>query len=201
MSFIVKHQPVSISEIVFNDAATQKRVEQYARGQRTGNIIFYGPKGTAKSTTAKIIVKELYNAAANENCIPIFQAANINFVNIEYIWGEWNLQRLCGIKNPITIIEEVDQLQIKFQHKLRAMSDEATIGKFIFTTNNIHNVDVPLVDRCDDIEMPLANTDMWLGRARSILNAEGVKCTDKQLLALLKTCNGSICDLMRALED
>ena len=201
MSFIDKYKPASIADTVFNDAATQKRVEQYAKGQRTGNIIFHGPKGTAKSTTARIIGKELCNKVGSENSAPIFQAANLNQENLENIWGEWSFQRMEGVKNPVAIIEEVDQLNPKLQQKLRAMMDEASIGKLIFTTNNIHAVDGPLVDRCDDIEMPVANTDAWLDRARTILDAEGVPYTDAQLKALLKTCNGSIRDLMRALED
>jgi hypothetical protein len=49
--------------------------------------------------------------------------------------------------------------------------------------------------------MPVANTDAWLERARTILDAECVPYTDTQLRALLKTCNGSIRHLMRALED
>ena len=83
MSFIDKYKPASITDTVFNDAATQKRVEQYAKGQRTGNIIFHGPKGTAKSTTARIIGKELCNKVGSENSAPIFQAANLNQENLE----------------------------------------------------------------------------------------------------------------------
>lgn len=201
MSFIDKYRPASISDTVFNDAATQKRVEQYAKGQRTGNIIFQGPKGTAKSTTARIICEELARHADCGYPAPVYQASGLTLENMDKIWNDWSWQRAQGIENPYIIIEEVDQLTPKAQHKLRSMLDDASVGKVILTTNNIHAIDVPLVDRCDEIEMPLANTDMWLGRARDILDAEGVKCTDKQLQALLKTCNGSIRDLMRALED
>ena len=201
MSFIDKYRPTSIADTVFNDAATQKRVEQYAKGQRTGNIIFHGPKGTTKSTTARIICEEL---ARNVDCgypVPVYQANSLTSENMDNIWNDWSWQRAQGMENPYVIIEEADQLKPKEQHKLRSMLDEATVGKAILTTNNIHAVDVPLLDRCDEIEMPLANMDLWLDRARAILDAEGVECSDARLQALLKTCNGSVRDLMRALED
>ena len=201
MSFIDKYRPMTIADTVFNDAATQKRVEQFAKGQRTGNIIFYGPKGTAKSTTARILTKELASTVNCEYPTPILQASAINNDNIESLWGHWNIQRIEGIKYPYVIIEEVDQLHIKLQHRLRSVIDESSIGRIILTTNNIHLVDIPLKDRCDDIEMPPANTNRWFNRASWILNAEGVKFTDPQLRSLLNTCNGSIRDLMRALED
>jgi DNA polymerase III delta prime subunit len=201
MSFIDKYRPTSVSETVFNDAATHKRVEQYATGKRAGNIILQGPKGTTKSTTARIICEEL---ARNVDCgypVPVYQASGLTLENMDKIWNDWSWQRSQGMENPYVIIEEVDQLTAKAQHKLRSMLDEASVGKAIMTTNNIHAVDVPLVDRCDEIEMPLANTDMWFDRARTILDAEGVECSNEQLQALLKTCNGSIRDLMNALED
>ena len=201
MSFIDKYRPTCLEDTVYNDMATKKRVQQYATSKRAGNIILHGPKGTAKSTTARIICEEL---ARNVDCgypVSVYQSSGLTLENMDKIWNDWNWQRAMGIENPYVIIEEVDQLTHKAQLKLRSMLDEASIGKVIMTTNNIHAVDVPLVDRCDEIEMPLTNSDMWLERSRAILNAEGIKCSDKQLQALLKTCNGSIRDLMNALED
>ena len=39
------------------------------------------------------------------------------------------------------------------------------------------------------------------GRARKILKSDGAGMSDQKLQALLDTCDGSIRDLMRALED
>ena len=201
MSFLHKYSPVTIADVVFNDVPTKRRVEQYASGQRTGNIIFHGPKGTAKSTTARIITRELARTVDSGYPAPVLQSSNITNDTLEGFWAHWNWQIFEGIEHPFIILEEVDQISIRLQHKLRSVLDECNKGKVILTTNNIHTVDVPLVDRCDDIEMPLANTDMWFDRARWILENEKVRFSDEQLRSLLRTCNGSIRDLMRALED
>ena len=198
MGFMDKHAPQGLDDLIFVDDHTQQRVGQYARSERIGNIVLKGPKGTAKSTTAKIIAETV---AGDDWSVPVYQAADMDESTIERLERDWNWGRLGGVKTPYVVIEEVDQLSPKLQRKLRATVDTYSHGKVIMTTNNDHAVDGPLLDRCDVMEMPAANTDQWLGRARGIFDEEGVSITDAQLRALLATCNGSIRDLMRALED
>ena len=198
MTFMDKHAPQGMDDLIFVDEATKQRVEQYAQSQRSGNIVLKGPKGTAKSTTARIIGETV---AGDDWLVPVYQAADMDEVTIDRLPTDWNWGRLNGVSTPYAVIEVVDQLSPKLQRKLRATLDRYTHGKVIMTTNNDHAVDAPLLDRCDVMEMPAANTDQWLDRARDILSQEGVSMTDAQLRKLLKTCNGSIRDLMRALED
>jgi DNA polymerase III delta prime subunit len=197
-TFMDKHAPKGLDDLIFVDEDTKARVEQYAQSERSGNIVLKGPKGTAKSTTARIIAETV---AGGEWSVPVYQAADMDEDTIDRLERDWNWGRLNGVKTPYVVIEEVDQLSPKLQRKLRATVDTYSHGKVIMTTNNDHAVDGPLLDRCDVMEMPAANTDQWLGRARDIFDKEGVSITDAHLRKLLATCNGSIRDLMRALED
>ena len=201
MDFMKKYAPKSVDDLVFADRATQVRAEQYASGKRSGNIVLHGPKGSAKSTTARIITESKIAAADCENNYPVHHGSNMTAADIDGLWADWNWQICQGVKNPYTVIEEADQLSPANQRRLRGVLDETEIGKVILTTNHIHNLDEPLVDRCDDIEMPMANTDAWLDAASEILKAEGVDYTKKQLKDLLASGNGSIRDMMRGLED
>lgn len=133
--------------------------------------------------------------------MPVYQAADMTEDTIDSFECDWSWGRLNGVETPYAVIEEIDQLSPKLQRKLRATVDTYAHGKVIMTTNNVHAVDGPLLDRCDVMEMPAANTDQWMDRARDIFAKEGVSITDAQLGKLLATCNGSIRDLMRTLED
>ena len=198
MTFMDKHAPQGLDDLVFVDEHTKTRVEQYAQAKRSGNIVLKGPKGTAKSTTARIIAETV---AGGDWSVPVYQASKMDEDTVDRLERDWNWGLLNGVKPPYVVIEEVDQLSKSLQQKLRATLDSCSYGKVIMTTNNDHAVDGPLLDRCDVMEMPAANTDQWFDRVRKIFEEEGVSITDAQLAALLATCNGSIRDLMRALED
>ena len=201
MTFMKKYAPTTLDDLVFVDDDTKIRVEQYASGKRSGNIVLHGPKGTAKSTTARIIAEARLKASGCEHSYSVYHAKNITESTIDTLWNDYSWQRLEGTKEPYVVIEEADQLSKSLQQKLRASLDEIDYGHVILTTNHIHNLDEPLVDRCDDIEMPMANTDVWFDAAATILDAEGVEFTDDQLDALLASGTGSIRDMMRGLED
>ena len=63
MTFMKKYAPTTLDDLVFVDDDAKTRVEQYASGKRNGNIVLHGPKGTAKSTTARIIAETKISAA------------------------------------------------------------------------------------------------------------------------------------------
>lgn len=193
--------PTSVDELVLPDAHTAKRVSQYAAGKRHGNIIFHGPKGTGKSATAHVIAETRRKTAQSTYPAPIYNGANVNERTLERFYNEWNLQRLCGVEYPYIIIDEADKLTMPLQHKLRAVLDSTEIGNVILTTNHIHRVDEPLVDRCDDIEMPPINVHDWYGKAVEWLNGEGIAVDEHVLKELLSTNNGTIRDLQRAITD
>ena len=201
MEFMKKYAPKAVDDLVFADRATRVRAEQYASGKRSGHIVLHGPKGTAKSTTARIITESKIAAADCEYPYPVHHGSRMTAAEIDDLQRDWIWQVSQGIKHPYTVIEEADQLSPANQRRLRGVLDETEIGKVILTTNHIHGLDEPLVDRCDDIEMPMANTDAWFDAAATILTAEGVDFTGKQLNDLLASGNGSIRDMMRGLED
>jgi len=196
-------KPKHLNDMVFNDPATEKRVKQYATGKRVGNIILHGPKGTGKTTAAKQIIQTIFDAHDNPNAAPEFHATQFDKLKEmeARIYGEWNLQRACGVKNPYVIINEADQLsQEKLRH-IRGMIDETEIGQFIFTTNNIHAFDEPLLDRCDDIEMPPIDIEAWRSKVYEWLADNKIEVDAEIVERMLKTNTGTIRDLKRIIED
>ena len=201
MDFMKKYVPKTMNDLVFVDQDSKRRMDQYALGKRSGNIVLHGPKGTAKSTTARMVAESKLKSADSTNPYCVYHAQDISVATIDNMWSAYRWQMLDGVKDPYVVIEEADQLSKSLQQKLRAMVDAVDYGYVILTTNHIHSLDVPLVDRCDDVEMPMANTSAWYPTAANILTAEGIKFTRKQLDALLASGNGSIRDMMRGLED
>lgn len=197
----INHKPTSVDHLILPDAHTTKRVSQYASGKRHGNIILHGPKGTGRTTAAEVITDTRRAAANSSYPVPAYNGATFNDSMFDRIYNEWQWQQINGVEHPYVIINEVDKLSISLQHKLRAILDSTEIGNVILTTNNIHSIDEPLVDRCDDILFPPINIDDWHDTAVGWLTDEGITVDDDVLKEVLSTNNGTIRDLKRAIED
>ncbi len=53
MTFQQKYTPQSFGDLIFPDSNTRQRLLEFANNKRHGSLIFHGPYGTAKTTTAK----------------------------------------------------------------------------------------------------------------------------------------------------
>lgn len=201
MIFEKKYAPKTFGDLIFPDTSTRQRIWEFANNKRHNSLIFHGPYGTAKTTTARMLEK-MRAGDAEYGDTDFYRACDVEGETFDRIGNTQHVQRMSGVAMPITIIDEVDQVDNKLQYQLRWQLDmHSDRGCFVFTTNKLFNVDPGLVDRCDVIELPAANTEHWFNRARWILDQEGVRMNDVTLQALLNTCDGSIRDLMRALED
>lgn len=201
MIFEKKYAPQTFGDLIFPDSKTRQRIWEFANNKRHNSLIFHGPYGTAKTTTARML-EQMRAGDAEYGGTAFYRAYDIEAETFERIGNIQHIQRMAGVKMPMTIVDEIDQVNQRLQYQLRWQLDmHSDTGCFVFTTNKLFNVDPGLVDRCDVIELPAANTEHWFERARWILDQEGAQVSDEKLKALLNTCDGSIRDLMRALED
>lgn len=194
-------KPNTIKDVVFESAHVEKRVRQYASNRRSGNIIFHGPLGTGKSTLSRIIAAERKKLEDDENAVDVLQASELDEQAISSLYAHWRLGHFGGSSKPYVIIEGVDQLSPKLQRQLRSVLDTTDIGHVIMTTNHIHAVDPPLVDRCDSIEMAAVNGEQWREKARELVSNEGLEISDVALDGIIETSTGSARDLLRGIED
>lgn len=201
MIFQHKYAPQTFGDLIFPDLKTKQRLWDFGNNQRHNSLIFHGPFGTAKTTTARVLEK-MRTAGTEYGDVSFYRASDVTHDTFTRLSNEQRLQKFAGVTMPVTIIDEIDAVDHKLQYKLRWELDMyADRGCFVFTTNKLYNVDPGLIDRCDVVEIPAANTDHWFQRANWILQQEDIHLSYEDLTALLHTCDGSIRDLMRALED
>ena len=201
MIFEQKYAPQTFGDLIFPDNKTKQRIWEFANNKRHNSLILHGPYGTGKTTTARML-EQMRAGDAQYGGTDFYRAHDIKLDTFDRLASVQHIQRLAGVEMPMTIVDEIDQVDDKLQYQLRWQLDmHSDKGCFVFTTNKLHNVDDGLVDRCDVIELPAANTEHWFERARWIVDQEGARMSDKKLKELLTTCDGSIRDLMRALED
>lgn len=202
-TFAERHAPKNLNDLVFADKATRQRIDDYANGTCDGHILLHGPFGTGKSTVARMIAEQRLQAFPNARpeVLHASQITKAKMVTIQNQLGNgWNT--MIGVDRAMTVIDEIDQVAKPEQHSLRDVMDKcANDQSYIFTTNELHNVDRGLADRCEDIEIPSIDSVQWRSRADQILKAEGVVLAPDDLKQLLALSGSSIRDLMRLLEE
>jgi replication-associated recombination protein RarA len=193
--------PTCFSELVFADPLVQKRLALYAERMAYNNIILYGPYGTAKTTTAELIVRERHKhvglSAGYIERIPLDQLSR----NIERLENGIAVQQCVNSADsqPYGLIDEIDQLKQSDQLRLRTALDSLGVGKVILTTNHLGKIDGGLKSRCDVIHLSQLSAGVLLSRAQAILAAENVTVDVHQLSRLLQTVS-DLRDMMRVLE-
>lgn len=205
--FVKDHIPTSFDELVFEDQAAADRLRQYAENRRHGHVIMSGEYGTGKSTAAQVIANSRCPDDAQTLPVDIYtgpELADDIVNNLKRIERGWTVQKMSGVEHPVAIVDEVDQLSVLQQYKLRAFMDRASrmeMGSIIMTTNHLSHVDKGLINRCDHVDIHSLSPETMVNRCREILDREGIGMGDVELGELLETTDGSWRDALRAIED
>jgi replication-associated recombination protein RarA len=77
MSFEEKYEPKHFSELVFADPVTKAICDRYATSKPYKPLMLWGPPGTAKTTTARVIVRERFRLAGCDGLFEEFNGADL----------------------------------------------------------------------------------------------------------------------------
>lgn len=202
MSFMAKHEPKSVGDLVIENERTRQRLEDYAAGDRNGHMIMHGPKGTGKSSAARVISEQRCTVDGQQVPHGTRNGASMAVKDFDAILNEWQYQSICGVEHPVSVIEEIDKMSPQMRDLLQGFIDEyGKHGQIIATSNNVDGLSHAQQDRFDKVTMPAVSAEACEDRARQILDAEEAAFSDDVLRDMLRTTNGSWRDIGSALED
>ncbi|EDM69591.1 replication factor C small subunit [Roseobacter sp. AzwK-3b] len=207
MTFEKKYEPLTVAELIFADPIAQATCQRYAAGKAYKPLMLWGPPGTAKTTTARVIIRERYRAAGHTGAIEEFNGAELTAKEIANLSSIQMLQRLTG-KVPIILINEFDEMDRDTQAKFRAWMEKHKGIELVVTTNEQPGVQgvkqkiMPaLQSRFERVELAPPSLQDCLPRAQAIMQQEGFAVSTHALQMLLSTFNGDIRDMLPRLEE
>ena len=193
MAFNNHYDPTTFDDLIFADGLTANRLRLAAEGKIYNHLILYGPFGTGKSQTAKVIARDnLLLADISVKLIviepdrePSDAVGELHSAFKNTFW-----QMFGGTSRPYAVINEIDRYPGLAQVGIRGIMDSMDnmkSGKLIMTTNNLNKVDPGIRDRSGRFELLMPPAHSFLPLLRKICQAERVSGTDQVLLGLLNS--------------
>lgn len=216
----LKYRPQRFEDVIGQDHITLTLRNAIEKGRLGHAYIFSGPRGTGKTTTARLLAKMVncenpQDGNPCNECVSCREITEDRSLDVLEIDGASNrgidsIRDLREqVKYPPTrgkykvyIIDEFHQItKDAFNALLKTLEEPPKHILFIFATTELHKVLPTILSRCQRFEfkrIPLAEVIELL---RAIAKQEGIKIDEDSLLLIAKKGDGSIRDSESILEQ
>lgn len=192
-----KYRPQTLDEVVGQDHIIQ-RLKQYINEANMPNLMFTGPAGVGKTTTAIALAKAMLGEYWKQNFLELnaSDARGIETVRKDIK----SFCRLKAVGSPFRIIflDEVDNMTKDAQHALRREMEMYTkTSSFILSCNYSSKIIDPIQSRCAIFRFAPIKGHQVIERLEIIAKAENVNYAPGTLESIVYFAEG---DMRRAVN-
>lgn len=218
MVYYLKYRPQILADLDNREVADL--IAKYlTRGDIPHAFLFIGPKGTGKTSTARIVAKSINCEKSKEgqacgkcnNCLEIAKGGNLDVLEIDAASnrGIDEIRDLrekiklapTNLKYKVYIIDEVHMLTHEaFNALLKTIEEPPRHAVFILATTEAHKVPATIASRCVQINFHKATDSEIVNSLKRIVTGEKLDIDDKVLLAIAKASDGAFRDAAKILE-
>ena len=222
-----KWRPQRFADVSGQDAVVQTLRQAVSQGRVAHAYLFCGPRGTGKTTAARILAKALNcdgldpslgpNDGDPDNtcpfCVDVNEGRALDLVEMDAashrgIDDVRSLQeRVFGAgpargRAKVYIIDEVHMLtDFAFNALLKTLEEPAPWAYFVLCTTEPHKVLATIVSRCQRFDFRrIAPRDVQ-ARLQTVCEGEGYDCEPPALAAIARATGGSVRDALNILEQ
>lgn len=215
-----KYRPTTFDEVVGQDIIIRTIKNEIKNNKLNHAYIFSGPRGTGKTSTAKIIAKTincenpnnltpcnkcvnctLYNNKQITDIIEIDAASNNGVDEIRELRNNVNLVPASG-KYKIYIIDEVHMLTIgAFNALLKTLEEPPAHVIFILATTEIHKIPNTILSRCQKFDFNKISVNKIKERLEYIIKEEKIDIDDDAIVEIARLADGGMRDALSILDQ
>lgn len=215
-----KWRPRTFDDVVGQEAITDTLKNSLIRGKVSHAFLFAGPRGTGKTSCAKIFAKALncLNLQEGEPCnecsnclaadqgampdiIEMDAASNNSVDEIRDLLDKVHYAPTEG-KYKVYIIDEVHMLSISaFNALLKTLEEPPASVVFILATTELQKVPATIISRTQRYNFKRFSNEAMVQRMEYILGQEGVEYEDKALKVIAQVADGGMRDALSILDQ
>ncbi|MFO8102381.1 MAG: DNA polymerase III subunit gamma/tau [Dehalococcoidia bacterium] len=218
--FYRKWRPRTLAEVVGQEPVTRTLLNALATGRVAHAYLFFGPRGTGKTSTGRILAKaanclqiktgepcnecascRAFNEGRAVDLIEIDAASNTGVDDIRELKERVNFAPNSA-KYKVYIIDEVHMLSTSaFNALLKTLEEPPEHVIFVLATTEVHKVPPTITSRCQRFDLRRIPLNDMIKRLEHIAGAEGITAEPEALALIARSATGSLRDAENLLEQ
>jgi DNA polymerase-3 subunit gamma/tau len=217
-----KYRPKTFSEVIGQEHIVQTLTNAISSGMVSHAYLFFGPRGSGKTTLARLLAKAVNCQNRKEklvepcnqcsSCLEIIQGNSIDLIEIDAASNR-GIDEIREVRDGIRfvptkskykvfIIDESHQLTKEAANALlKTLEEPPAHAIFILATTEIHKMIPTIISRCQRFDFRKLTIPEIIKRLEIILEKENVKVEKEALELIALNSSGSIRDAESLLDQ
>ncbi|HJU85953.1 MAG TPA: DNA polymerase III subunit gamma/tau [Gemmatimonadota bacterium] len=220
MPLALKYRPATFADVIGQEHVTRTLSNALERGRTAHAYLFAGPRGSGKTTTARLLAKALNcdrgvtgePCGECENCVAIAAGRSLDVIEIDAASnrGIDDIKELREAvkyapaqgRYKVYIVDEVHQLsKDAFNALLKTLEEPPRGVVFVLATTEPHKILPTILSRCQRFDFRPIPLDAIRKRLADIAKLEGFALDERAEFAIAKKADGSLRDALSLLDQ
>jgi replication factor C small subunit len=198
--WIEKYRPQRLSEVAGHEDIIE-RLQSYVDRNDLSHMLFSGPAGTGKTTSAMAIAKELYGDDWQDNFLELNASDQRGIDVIRDRVKSFARTSFGGYEYRVIFLDEADALTSDAQAALRRTMEQFSNNvRFILSCNYSSQIIDPIQSRCAVFRFSPLGDEAIEEQVRRIAEAEDIEVTEDGVDALVYVAGGDMRKAINGLQ-